>query len=288
MSRGAFVLGIGLNAGFVVVEAVAGWWSGSLALLSDAGHNLGDVLGLALAWAAAAAAGRPTTARYTWGFRRAAPLAALANAALIGVAVGAIAWEAVHRLRSPAPVDAGVVVAVAAAGIVVNGLTAWLFARGARNDVNLRGAFLHMLGDAAVSAGVVVAGLVVAVTGWTRVDPAISLAVAAIVGWSAISLGRQALALVMDAVPEGIDVDALERHLRALTGVTGLHDLHVWPLGAAGAAALSVHLEMPGGPPGDAFLAAARDALHDTFGIEHVTLQIESGPGCAQDCAQRR
>jgi cobalt-zinc-cadmium efflux system protein len=282
-----FAFGLAINAAFVALEAWAGWRAGSLALLSDAGHNLGDVLGLALAWAGAWAARRRPSARYTWGWRRAALLAALVNAALLFFAVGAIAWEAVHRLGAPAPIDTGVVVGVAAAGIVVNGLTAWLLSRGRHDDVNVRGAYLHMVADAAVSAGVVVGGLLVAATGWQRLDPAISLAIAALVGWSAWSLARQSLALSMDAVPDAIDPTEVGRHLLGLPGVAGLHDLHVWPLGSSGAA-LSAHLRMPGGHPGDRFLLDAREALHTRFGIEHVTLQIETGDDCPQDCAGDR
>jgi cobalt-zinc-cadmium efflux system protein len=285
--RRIFAFGIAINAAFVGLEAWAGWYSGSLALLSDAGHNLGDVLGLALAWLGAWAAQRPTSARYTWGWRRGALLAALLNAALLAVAVIAIAWEAVHRLGDPAPVDTGIVVGVATAGIVVNGLTAWLLSRGRHADVNMRGAFLHMVADAAVSAGVVVGGLVVAATGWLRLDPAISLGIAALVGWSTVSFARQSLALSMDAVPDAIDPAVVERLLRALPGVTGLHDLHVWPLGSAGVA-LSAHLEMPAGHPGDGFLADARHALERGFGIGHVTLQVETGGDCPQDCARAR
>ncbi|MCZ8339087.1 MAG: cation diffusion facilitator family transporter [Burkholderiaceae bacterium] len=282
-----FAFGLAINAAFVALEAWAGWRAGSLALLSDAGHNLGDVLGLALAWAGAWAARRPPSARYTWGWRRAALLAALVNAVLLLIAVGAIAWEAVRRLGAPAPVDASVVVGVAAAGIVVNGLTAWLLSRGRHDDVNVRGAYLHMVVDAAVSAGVVVGGLLVATTGWLRLDPAISLAIAGLVGWSAWSLARQSLALSMDAVPDSIDPTEVGRHLRGLPGVAGLHDLHVWPLGSAGAS-LSAHLRMPGGHPGDRFLLDVREALHTRFGIEHVTLQIETGDDCPQDCAGDR
>lgn len=285
--RRAFAIGIALNAAFVALEAWAGWVSGSLALMSDAGHNLGDVLGLMLAWVGAWAASRPTSARYTWGWVRGAVLAALGNAGLLFVAVAAIAWEAVARLSDPRPVDTGIVVGVAAAGLVVNGLTAWMLARGRHADVNVRGAFVHMLGDAAVSAGVVVAGLVVAVTGWLWLDPAISLVIAALVGWGAVSLARQSLALSMDAVPDRIDPVEVEAHLRSMPGVAGLHDLHVWPLGSAGAA-LSAHLEMPAGHPGDGFLVQARASLRDAFGIEHVTLQVETGPGCPQDCARAR
>jgi cobalt-zinc-cadmium efflux system protein len=283
----AFALGILLNTGFVAVEALAGWHAGSLALLSDAGHNLGDVLGLMLAWAGAWAAQRAPSERFTWGWRRATLLAALLNAALLLAALGAIGLEAAHRLQHPVEVDASWMIGVAALGIAVNGFTAWLFMSGQRHDVNLRGAFLHMVADAAVSAGVVAGGLVVAVTGWQRLDPAIGIAIALIVGVGTVSLLRQSLALSMDAVPQGIDPAEVRRHLLGLPGVVDLHDLHIWPLGSAGAA-LSAHIVMPGGHPGDAFLASARDSLHRRFRIEHTTLQVEMGDGdapCTQDCA---
>jgi len=282
-----FAVAIALNAGFVLLEAAAGWYAGALSLLSDAGHNLGDVLALGLAWAGTWAARQPGTDRFTWGWRRAAVLAALVNAALLLAALGAIAWEAIGRLREPTPVDATVVVGVAAAGIVINGLTALLFAGGHRRDLNRRAAFLHMLADAAVSAGVVAGGLLVAATGWWRLDPAIGLGIAALVAVSTLALLRQSLALALDAVPAGIDLAGVRAHLLAQPGVSSLHDLHVWPMGSAGAA-LSVHLVMPAGAPGDAFLADLRTSLHDAFDIDHVTVQIESGDPahrCAQDCA---
>jgi cobalt-zinc-cadmium efflux system protein len=280
-----FAIGILLNLAFVALEAWAGWHADSVALLSDAGHNLGDVLGLALAWAGAWAARRPSSERFTWGWQRAAVLAALANATLLCAAVAAIVWQGLHRLREPVPVDTDLVIGVAAAGIVVNGITAWLLARGRHHDVNVRGAFLHMVGDAAISAGVVVGGVAVALTGWLRLDPAIGLAVALAIGLGAVPLTRQALALSLDAVPARIDPAAVARHLRSRPGVAGLHDLHVWPLGSAGAA-LSAHLEMPDGHPGDAFLEETRASLHRAFGIEHVTLQVETGGRCGQDCSR--
>jgi len=284
----AFLLGITLNLAFVVIEAGAGWWADSLALLSDAGHNLSDVLALALAWAGAWAAQRAPTARFTWGWRRAALLAALINATLLLIALGAIAWEAAHRIAEPVPVDSRIVIAVAALGIVINGLTALLFLRGQHTDLNLRGAFLHMVADAAVSAAVVAGGLAVLYTGWDRLDPLISLGIVLLVGASAIPLARQSIALSMDAVPAGIDPARVRALLLALPGVASLHDLHVWPLGTSGVA-LSAHLVMPGGHPGDRFLADARDRLRHTFAIEHVTLQVEVGPGpCAQDCDPNR
>jgi cobalt-zinc-cadmium efflux system protein len=282
----AFAVGILLNAAFVAIEAWAGWYSGSLALLSDAGHNVSDVLGLLLAWAGVWAARRAPSERFTWGWRRATLLAALVNASLLLAALGAIAWEATRRLATPVEVDTSWMIGVATVGIAVNGLTAWLFVSGQRHDVNLRGAFLHMVGDAAVSAGVVAGGLAVAATGWQRLDPAISIAIALLVGIGTVSLLRQSLALAMDAVPDGIDPVAVRRHLLGLPGVAGLHDLHIWPLGSAGAA-LSAHIVMPEGHPGDAFLESARASLHRHFRIEHTTLQVEVGDGahaCEQDC----
>lgn len=266
----------------MVLEVWAGLRAGSLALLSDAGHNLGDVLGLLLAGIGAWAATRPASVRYTWGWRRGALLAAVANAVLLLAAVAAILWEAVHRFAHPVPVDTTTVVGVAAAGLVVNGFTAWLFARGRHRDVNVRGAFLHMLADAAVSAGVVIGGLAVAATGWLWVDPALSVLIALMVGASAWSLGREAFALSMDAVPAHIDAAEVGEHLRTLPGVTGIHDLHVWPLGTTDAV-LTAHLEMPAGRPGDAFLQAVREAMRERFGIGHVTIQVETAGRCGQD-----
>ncbi len=282
----AFVIGIGLNAVFVAVEAVAGWISGSLALLADAGHNLGDVLALALAWAGMWAARLPTSRRRTYGWRRGTILAALINAVMLLAALGAMAWEAVGRLSAPPPVDAGMMVGVASIGIAINAMTAWLFASGQRDDLNLRGAYLHMVADAAVSAGVVVGGLLVWRTGWLWLDPLIGLAIAGIVGVGTTSLLRESLRLAMDAVPDSIDPDAVRRHLLALPGVDSLHDLHIWALSTSGVA-LTAHLVMPGGHPGDTFLMQASTALRAAFRIDHATLQIETGTaetGCPQDC----
>jgi cobalt-zinc-cadmium efflux system protein len=279
----AFRIGVALNLGFVALEAAAGWAANSLALLSDAGHNLSDVLALLLAWAAAWAAQRPATARYTWGWRRGAPLVALINATLLAGALAVIAWEAVRRLAAPLPVDGVIVIAVAAAGIVVNGVTAWMFAKDRHGDLNVRGAFLHMVADAAVSAGVLVGGIAVAASGWLWIDPAISLVIVAVIGMGTVPLLRQSFALSLDAVPEGIDLEAVRVDLLGRPGVAALHDLHVWPLGSTGAA-LSVHLVMPAGAD-DLFLATTRGRLLERFGIEHVTLQVERGEHpCPQNC----
>ena len=282
-----FLAAIILNTGFVAIEAAAGWRADSMALLSDAGHNLGDVLALALAWLGAWAARQPTSPRFTWGWRRAALLAALVNAALLLAAAGAIALESVTRLAAPVAIDSTLVTVVAGTGILINGLTAWLFMRGQRDDVNLRGAFLHMLGDAAISAAVVIGALGVSATGWLRIDPALSLAVSLFIGWSAYRLLRDALSAALDGVPASIDPDAVRQHLLSMPGVAGLHDLHIWPVGSSGAS-LSAHLMLPQGHPGDAFLVSANASLRSHFGIEHTTLQIETGDAthaCLQDCS---
>ncbi len=281
-STRAFALGMALNIGFILIEAVFGVRARSLALLADAGHNLGDVLGLGLAWGAVVLARRPPSARHTYGMRRASILAALANAILLLVAVGGIAWEALRRLQRPEPVAGGVVMAVAAVGVLINGLTAWLFFSGRKRDINVRGAFLHMAADAAVSLAVVASGWAVLRTGMLWLDPAASLLVGAVIIWGTWSLLRESLRLAMDAVPEGTDVRAVERYLRSLPGVTGVHDLHVWGMSTT-ETALTAHLVRPHEAADDAFLLSVSRQLHDRFGIEHTTLQLErSGVDCEQ------
>lgn len=282
----AFAIGIVLNTAFVVAEAGAGLWTGSVALLADAGHNLSDVLGLAIAWAGAALARTPPTKRFTYGLRGSTILAALANGLLLVGAVGAIAWEAAGRFGTTLTPDGHAVAGVAAAGIVVNGLTAWLFARGRHGDVNVRGAFLHMLADALVSAGVVVSGLAIAATGLGWIDPAVSLAVAALILWQTWGLLRETVEMSLAAVPRGIDYDAVASALAALPGVARVHDLHIWPMSTT-EPVLTAHLVMPGGAAGDAFLGGAQAMLHDRFGIGHATLQIECGDGCGLAAADR-
>lgn len=273
----AFAIGIALNAAFVVVEASYGFASNSMALVADAGHNLSDVLGLVIAWVAAVLAAQPPSRRFTYGLRSSSILAALANAVLLLVAVGAIAWEAVQRLLAPEPVAGLTVMAVALVGIAVNGITAWLFASGRRDDLNIRGAFLHMAADAAVSAGVVIAGLVVLRTGWDWIDPAVSLAVVAVILWSTWGLLRDSVALSMDAVPPGIEPAVVRSFLAGHEGVQSLHDLHIWGMSTR-ETALTAHLVMPGGHPGDAFLMRVADELRERFDIGHVTLQVETDP----------
>lgn len=279
----AFVVGIALNLGFVVVEAVFGFIAGSMALLADAGHNLSDVLGLIVAWAGASMARRSPSRRFTYGLKKASILAALANALILMVAIGAIATEAVRRLLDPQPAHGPTVIAVAAVGIVINGATALLFARGRRHDINIRGAYLHMAADAGVSAAVVVAGVLILFTGQMWVDPVTSLIIAAVIFWSSFGLLKESMGMSLAGVPAGIDLDEVEEALSGLPEVTAVHDLHVWPLSTT-ETALTAHLVSPGGA-GDELLKRAARMLHERFGIEHSTIQIErEQPAGFADC----
>jgi len=271
-----FAAGTVLNLAFVAVEAAFGALSGSLALLADAGHNLSDVAGLLLAWGAHRLGRRPPTARHTYGWRSASTLAAIGNAALLLLAVGAIGWEAVGRFREPGPVASTTMIWVAAAGIVVNSLTALFFVRDRHEDLNIRGAFLHMAADAAVSAGVVVAGLIIRFTGLTWLDPATSLAIGAIILLSTWSLLREAVHLVLAGVPRQIDLDEVRTFLEGLPGVEAVHDLHVWPLSTT-ETALTGHLVKPDPEGDDALLQEASRVLRERFQIAHSTLQWERG-----------
>jgi cobalt-zinc-cadmium efflux system protein len=272
----AMMLGVGLNAGFVVVEIAAGVWAGSLALLADAGHNASDVVGLLLAWGASWLARRPPSRRYTWGLGRATIFAALANAVLLLVACGAIFWEAWLRLREPAEVAGTTVVVVAAIGVVINTFTALLFIRGHR-DANVRGAFLHMAADAAVSAGVVVAGIAIALTGRDWIDPVVSMVIAAAIVVGTWGLFRESLELALDAVPRGIDPEAISRALTAVAGVAEVSDLRVWGPSTS-EVSLTVHLVAEAAADRDAILAAATRLVRDEFHIAHATIQITPVP----------
>ena len=272
----AFAIGVGLNVAFVVAELVFGLRTHSLALIADAGHNLGDVLGLVLAWAGTVLARRQPTPRRTYGMRRFSILAAIANAGILLIAVGAIIVEAIERLRRPAPIAAGIVSIVATIGIVINLGTALAFMRGRHHDLNIRGAFLHMLGDAAASAGVVVAGLAIAATGLLWIDPVVSLLLAALITWSTWGLARDSVNLALDAVPAGIDPLEVEAMLRELEGVVEVHDLHIWGMSTTDVA-LTAHLIRPCHGGEDALLATATRQLRDRFGIAHATLQVEQG-----------
>ena len=271
----AFAVGIALNSLFVGVEAVYGVLAGSMALIADAGHNLSDVLGLVIAWSAAVLATRPPSARFTYGLKSSSILAALANAALLLVALGAITIESVRHLIAPAPVSTGPVMIVAGVGIVINTATALMFMRGRHHDINLRGAFLHMAGDAAVSAGVVVAALVIGLTQAWWIDPVVSLAIIALIGWSTWGLARDALHMSLLGVPAGISEAAVRTFLGEQAGVRAVHDLHIWPMSTT-ETALTAHLVMPAGHPGDAFLHDLAHRLDHDFGIGHATVQIET------------
>src|SRR5271156_5376750 len=270
----AFAIGIALNLAYLGGEAVAGVFSGSLALLADAGHNLADVLGLGLSWGAAVLSRRRPSDRFTYGLRSSSILAALANAIILLVVTGGIAWEAVWRISHPLPVASAVVIWVAGAGILVNGVTALLFASGRPRDLNLRGVFVHMAADTFVTAAVAAAGVVIWLTDWLWLDPAVSLFVSAVIVIGTWGLVKSAIGLALDAVPEGVDATAVRAHLLALPGVTALHDLHIWGMSTT-ETALTCHLVMPTGHPGDAALSAMTRQLHDRFGIAHATIQIE-------------
>jgi cobalt-zinc-cadmium efflux system protein len=276
----AFAVGVALNLGFVIAEVGFGIRADSLALLADAGHNFGDVLGLAFAWSAAALAVRKPSTRFTYGLRGSTILAALGNAMLLLVATGGIVWEAILRLRDPAPVASGTVIWVAAAGVVVNLSTALMLMRGRKGDLNVRGAFLHMAADALVSVGVIIAGVVMLNTGWLWLDPAVSLAIGLVILLGTWGLLRESVQLALHAVPPGIDPDAVRRHLCAMPGVVQVHDLHIWGMSTT-ETALTVHLVMPQGHPGDDFLAGACEEIHRHFGIGHSTLQVETATGSA-------
>ncbi|HEY9878909.1 MAG TPA: cation diffusion facilitator family transporter [Leptolyngbyaceae cyanobacterium] len=272
----AFILGIALNVGFVAVEVIIGLLTQSLALLADALHNLSDVLGLLLAWGANHLSKQPPSQRYTYGLRRTSILAALVNAVLLLLAMGAIAWEALRRLQDPGLIDGSALIWVAGIGVVVNGLTAWLFMSGRDRDLNIRGAFLHMAADALVSLGVVLTGIAILATGWAWFDPIISLVIVVIVTAGTWQLLKDSLNLVMDAVPPRIEPAAVQLLLKERPGVTALHDLHIWAMSTT-EIALTVHLVMPEGHPGDAFLCQVCQELHQHFGIDHATIQVELG-----------
>ncbi|MEO8440092.1 MAG: cation diffusion facilitator family transporter [Spartobacteria bacterium] len=277
----AFAIGILLNTGFIAAEVVFGLLSDSLTLLADAGHNLSDVMGLLIAWGAINLERRSPTKRFTYGLRRTSVLAALANAILLLVSVGAIAWEAIRRLRDPAPVAGLTIIWVAALGVLINGITAWLFVGGRKGDLNIRGAFLHMAADAAVSAGVVVAGILILQTGWSLIDPISSLLIVVIILIGTWGLLRDSINLVLDAVPRGIDPGAVQTFLEALPGVEGIHHLHVWGLSTT-ETACTAHVVKREPQLDDQLLKTIAHELHERFGIEHTTIQFELCEG--EDC----
>ncbi|MCL9998150.1 MAG: cation diffusion facilitator family transporter [Erythrobacter sp.] len=279
----AFAIGIALNTGFVLLEAAAGLIYGSMALIADAGHNLSDVLALALAWIASIAARQPASGRFTYGYKSSTILAALANALLLAVAIGAILFETLHRMANPVEPQGLAMAAVAGVGIAINGATAMLFMKG-QGDLNIRGAYLHMAADALVSLGVVLAGLAILFTGWAWVDPAVSLVILAVIAWGTWGLARDSVAMGLLAAPAGIALDEVKRHLASFEGVAAVHDLHVWPMSTT-EVALTAHLVMPGRPASDSFLREIAASLEAHFGVHHATLQIESGEEpCAHPC----
>jgi cobalt-zinc-cadmium efflux system protein len=277
-SRGrAFAVAVGLNSVFTVVEFAVGIASGSMALVADAGHNLSDVLSLLLAWGASVLAQRPPSARFTYGLKSSSILAAIANAALLWVALGAILLETIRRLAHPEPVHGQTMILVAAFGIVINAASAWLFARGRKDDLNVRAAFLHLVADAAVSAGVVLAGIAVVATGAAWIDPLASLLITAVIGWGSWGLLRDSVKMGLLAVPAGIDEGSVREFLEGQPGVAAVHDLHIWPMSTT-ETAITAHLTMPGGYPGDGFLHELAHDLDHRFGIVHPTFQVETEP----------
>jgi cobalt-zinc-cadmium efflux system protein len=283
----AFAIGIALNSAFVLIEAIYGWRAGSLALLADAGHNLSDVGGLVLAWAALAAARVRPDSRHTYGWRRGSILASFANAVILLVAMGSLGWEAIQRLHTPSAVAAGTVMVVAGIGVFINGATAALFMAGSKDDLNIRGAFLHMAADALVSVGVVLAGALYLWRGWTWIDPVVTLLIVVVIVMGTWSLFRKSLHLLFDGVPESVDVPAVRQKLLSLPGVAGVHDLHVWAMDTT-ETALTAHLVVRGdNRDPDVLLHEAAEELHEHFEIRHVTLQLESeafAKICGQTC----
>jgi cobalt-zinc-cadmium efflux system protein len=279
----AFALGILLNVAIVVVQLAYGFLANSMALIADGGHNLSDVLGLMVAWAGAMMAKRSPSRRFTYGLKKASILAALINALILLVAVGAIAGEAVRRLFHPAAADAHVIIWVAAASIAVNLATALLFARGRAHDLNVRAAFLHMAADAAVSAAVVVAGFLILWTGRQWFDPLASIVVAIVILWGSVGLMKESLGMSLMGVPSGIQLDEVETELSRIEGVETVHDLHIWPLSTT-ETALTAHLVAPNAASTDVLLRTAKVMLHDRFAIEHCTVQIEREHLKDDDC----
>jgi cobalt-zinc-cadmium efflux system protein len=281
----AFLIGIALNVAFVVVEFVSGLFADSLALIADAGHNLSDVLSLLLAWGATMLAKRDATPHRTYGFRRGTILSSLVSSILLLVAMGAIAWEAVLRFREPAPVNGMLMIGVAAVAVMINGMTAWLFAAGRHTDLNVRAAFLHMAADAAVSVAVVLGGIGLVTLGWLWLDPAITLLIVIVIlvgTWDVLS---ESLDMAFDAVPKGVDPHDVREYLQKLPGVAGVHDLHIWAMSTT-ETALTAHLIMPTGHQDDYFLQHVAAELEQRFRIAHTTLQMEHGvgPDCDQNC----
>ena len=281
----AFAIGVTLNAAFVLIEIVFGLFAHSLALVADAGHNFGDVIGLLLAWTASSLAKKSPTARYTYGLRRTSILAAFLNALILLVSMGGLGWEAVRRFNAATPVAANIVIWVSLIGILINGTTAAMFMAGRKHDLNIRAAFLHMAGDALISAGVVAAGFVIRSTHWLWLDPAVSLVIVVLILWSTWGLFRDSLQLTLDAVPAGIDANAVRTFLRSLPGVVDAHDLHIWGLSTT-ETALTAHLVLESNALDGELLHHIHHELEDDFNIQHVTIQLE--PRGSRPCVTSR
>jgi cobalt-zinc-cadmium efflux system protein len=274
----AFAIGVTLNLAFVAVEAGFGFWADSLSLLADAGHNFSDVLGLVAAWWAVSLARRAPSGRFTYGLRASTIVAAFANAILLVLAVGGISWEALRRLAEPVPVGEFTMIGVALVGVAINVITAIMLSRGRQDDMNMRGAYLHMVADAAVSVGVAVAGAGIILTGWLWLDPAVSLGIAVVILLGTRGLFQEALRLSLHAGPAGIDLAVVRDYLQQQPGVREVHDLHVWGMSTT-ETALTAHLVMTGGHPGNDFLRRVAGELEAKFRIGHPTLQIELADG---------
>ena len=279
----AFAIAIALNSVFVAVEFIYGFIAHSTALMADAGHNLSDVLGLMLAWGAAILAKRLPNGRFTYGLRSTSMLAALFNSMMLMAACGGIAWEAVQQLVHPDPVAGLTVSMVAGVGILVNGFSAMLFMSGSKDDINVRGAYLHMAADAAISLGVLIAGVIVMYTGWNWLDPLVSIVIVALITWSTWSLLAQSMRMMLAAVPDNVDGAGVEQYLRAQPGVTEVHDLHIWAMSTT-ETALTAHLVIPAGYPGDQAIDAITRHLKEEFSIHHCTLQVEQGTTSHECC----
>lgn len=269
-----FAIATALNVALVIAQVVYGLWANSLALLADAGHNFGDVAGLVMAWVAFAIADWRPSSRFTYRMRAASILSALFNGVILLVATAFIVWEAAHRFYAPEPVAAGPVIVVAVVAIIINGVSAWLLSRGSQSDLNMRGAFLHMLADAGVSVAVVIAASGIMLTGWQWLDPAVSLLISLVILIGTWRLLRDSLRLALNAAPRNIDPTDVQRYLEGLPEVRSAHDLHIWAMSTT-ETALTCHLVTPGGHPGDAFLRRIADELHHRFNIRHTTVQIE-------------
>jgi cobalt-zinc-cadmium efflux system protein len=279
----AFGIAIGLNTAFVAIEFIYGFIANSTALMADAGHNLSDVLGLSLAWGAALLTKSAPTRRFTYGLRGTSILAALANALLLMVACGAIALEAVHRFAQPEPVAGTTVSIVALVGVLINGFSAWLFVAGSKDDINVRGAYQHMAADAVLSLGVVIAGVVIMYTGWTWLDPAVSLVLVVVIVVGTWSLLKESIQMVLAGVPDSVDATSVTAFLAAQPGVTEVHDVHIWAMSTT-ETALTAHLVMPDGYPGDAAIDEIVGHLREDFAIHHCTLQVEQGTTKHSSC----